>query len=134
MVIRCDMGMRSRNIVESFRFAFSGLWYALRTQRNTRIHLVIAAAAIALGVWLGLSLTQWAVLALTIGFVLVSEMLNTVAETLVDLVSPGYHPLAKVIKDVTAAAVLLTAIISVIVGLLVLGPPLWMRLLGGRLR
>jgi diacylglycerol kinase (ATP) len=122
--------MRSRNIVESFRFAFAGLWYALRTQRNTRIHLTIAAGAIALGLWLGLSPTQWAVLTLTIGFVLVSEMLNTVAETLVDLISPGYHPLAKVIKDVTAAAVLLGAIVAVIVGSLVLGPPLWVRLFG----
>ncbi len=126
--------MRSRNIFEAFRFALSGLWYALRTQRNTRIHLTIAAAVVVLGMWLGLSATQWAVLALTIGFVLVSEMLNTVAETLVDLVSPGYHPLAKVIKDVTAGAVLLAAIISIIVGLLVLGPPLWERLLGERVR
>ena len=58
-------------------------------------------------------------------------MLNTVAEALVDLVSPGYHPLAKVVKDVTAAAVLLAAIISVIVGLLVLGPPLWVQVFGG---
>jgi diacylglycerol kinase len=123
--------MRSRNLLESFRFAFSGLWYALRTQRNTRIHLIIAAAAIALGLWLDLSYVQWAVVMLTIGFVLVSEMLNTVAETLVDLVSPGYHPLAKVVKDVTAGAVLLAAIISVAVGLLVLGPPLWERLFGG---
>ena len=122
--------MRSRNIWESFHFAFSGLWYALRTQRNTRIHLTIAAVVVALGLWLELSYVQWAVLALTIGFVLVSEMLNTVAETLVDLVSPGYHPLAKVIKDVTAGAVLLAAVISVVVGLLVLGPPLWERLWG----
>lgn len=123
--------MRSRNIIESFRFAFSGLGYALRTQRNTRIHLTIAAVAVVLGLWLGLSPTQWAVLALAIGSVLVSEMLNTVAEALVDLVSPGYHPLAKVVKDVTAAAVLLAAIISVIVGLLVLGPPLWVQVFGG---
>ncbi|HIE39328.1 MAG TPA: diacylglycerol kinase family protein [Anaerolineales bacterium] len=122
--------MRSRDLVESFRYAFAGLGYALRTQRNTRIHLTIAAFVVVLGLWLRLSLTQWAVLALTIGFVLVGEMLNTVAETLVDLVSPGYHPLAKVIKDVTAGAVLLTAIISVVVGLLVLGPPLWERLFG----
>lgn len=122
--------MRSRNIVESFRFAFAGLWYALHTQRNTRIHLIIASAAIAVGVWLGLSFTQWAVLTLTIGSVLVSEMLNTVAETLVDLISPGYHPLAKIVKDVTAGAVLLAAIVAVIVGLLVLGPPLWSQLWG----
>jgi diacylglycerol kinase len=119
--------MRSRNILESFRFAFSGLWHALRTQRNTRIHLSIAAAVVALGVWLNLPFTQWAILTLTVGFVLVGEMLNTMAETLVDLISPGYHPLAKIVKDVTAGAVLLTAIISVIVGLLVLGPPLWER-------
>jgi len=122
--------MRSRNIIESFRFACAGLRYALRTQRNTCIHLVIAAGAIALGMWLGLLSTQWAVLVLTIGLVLASELLNTVAETLVDMVSPGYHPLAKVVKDVMAGVVLLAAIISVIVGLLVLGPPLWARVWG----
>lgn len=122
--------MRSRNILESFRFAFTGLWYALRTQRNTRVHLAIAAVVVVLGLCLDLSYVQWAVLTLTIGFVLVSEMLNTMVEILVDLISPDYHPLAKVIKDVTAGAVLLTAIISVAVGLLVLGPPLWMRIFG----
>jgi len=123
--------MRSRNIFESFRFAFSGLWYALRTQRNTRIHLTITAAVVVLGLCLELSYVQWAVVTLTIGFVLVSEMLNTVAETLVDLISPGYHPLAKIVKDVTAGAVLLAAIVSIVVGLLVLGPPLWERFFGG---
>jgi diacylglycerol kinase len=123
---------RSRNIIDSFRHAFAGLWYAFRTQRNTRIHLIITAGVIALGLWLGLSCTQWAVLVLTIGFVLVSEMLNTVAESLVDLVSPEYHPQAKIVKDVTAGAVLLGAIISIIVGLLVLGPPLWARVFGAR--
>lgn len=120
--------MRSRTLLESFRYAFAGLWYALRTQRNTRIHLVIAAAVIIMGIWLELSFVEWAVLILTIGFVLVGEMLNTVAETLVDLINPGYHPLAKTVKDVTAGAVLLTAIISVIVGLVVLGPPLLSKL------
>jgi diacylglycerol kinase len=124
--------IRNRNIGESFRHAFAGLWHALRTQRNTRIHLTIAAGVIALGLWLGLSYTQWAVLVLTIGFVLVSEMLNTVAESLVDLVSPDYHPQAKIVKDVTAGAVLLGAILAVIVGLLVLGPPLWGRIFGAR--
>ncbi len=122
--------MRSRGLLDSFRYAFAGLKYALQTQRNTRIHLLVAGAVIVTGLWLGLTLTQWAVLVLTIGLVLASEMLNTVAETLVDLVSPGYHPLAKVIKDVTAGAVLLMAFFSVIVGMLVLGPPLWERLLG----
>ena len=124
--------MRSRNLADSFRHAFAGLWYTLRTQRNARIHLAIAAGVVALGLWLGLSYTQWAVLALTIGFVLVSELLNTVAETLVDLVCPEYHPQAKIVKDVTAGAVLLGAILAVVVGLLVLGPPLWARIFGAR--
>jgi len=121
--------LRSRNLVHSFRCAGAGLWYVLTTQRNARIHLLIAAAAVAVGLWLGLTPTEWAVLALTIGFVLASEMLNTVAETLTDLISPGYHPLARVIKDVTAGAVLLSAITAVAVGLAILGPPLWHRLL-----
>ena len=120
--------MRSRNLFDSFKYAIAGWKYALRTQRNTHIHLSVAAVVVLIGVWLGLPLRDWAVLVLTVGFVLVSEMLNTVAETIVDLISPGYHPLAKVIKDVTAGAVLLTAAVSVIVGLLVLGPPLWERI------
>jgi diacylglycerol kinase len=122
--------MRSRNLLESFRFAFAGLWYVLRTQRNVRIHLSIAAAVVVLGLWLDLSPNQWALLVLTISFVLMSEIFNTAIETLVDLVNPNYHPLAKVVKDVMAGEVLLAAITSVVVGLLVLGPPLWARLFG----
>jgi undecaprenol kinase/diacylglycerol kinase (ATP) len=121
--------MCSRDLLEAFRFAFSGLWYALRTQRNMRIHLAVASAVIIAGLWLGLSADQWAVLAVTSGLVLLSEMINTVAEKLVDLVCPDYHPAAKTVKDLMAGAVLLAAIIAVIVGLLVLGPPLWSRLM-----
>jgi diacylglycerol kinase len=119
--------MCGRDLLKAFRFAFSGLWYALRTQRNMRIHLAVASAVIIAGFWLGLSADQWAVLALTSGLVLLAEMVNTVVETLVDLVCPEYHPLAEIVKDVMAGAVLLMAIIAVIIGLLVLGPPLWSR-------
>ncbi len=122
--------MRRSNLVDSFRFAFAGLWYALRSQRNLRIQAAIAGAVIAGGIWVGLSPIQWAVLALTSGFVLVSELLNTALEAVVDLASPDYHSLAKIAKDVTAGAVLLAAIFAIIVGLLVLGPPLWERLMG----
>lgn len=120
--------MCSRDLLESFRLAFSGLWYALRTQRSMRIHLGVASAVTIAGLWVGLSADQWAVLALTSGLVLLGEMVNTVMEKLVDLVCPDYHPLAKIVKDVMAGAVLLAAIVAVIVGLLVLGPPLWSRL------
>lgn len=118
----------------SFRYAFSGLWYAIRTQRNMRIHLSILLAVFVLGLYLGLPWLHWALLALVSGFVLVAEMFNTVAEAALDAATPHYHPLVKVAKDVAAGAVLLTAIVAVIVGLLILGPPLWHRLaalLGG---
>jgi diacylglycerol kinase len=100
------------------------------TQRNFRVHLAISVMVVALGMWLGLTLEDWALLALTIGAVLVTEVFNTAAERLVDLVSPDYHPLAKQVKDLAAGAVLVAAIISVIVGLLILGPPLWQALRG----
>ncbi|MGD8243684.1 MAG: diacylglycerol kinase family protein [Anaerolineae bacterium] len=124
--------MRTRDPLEPFRFAVSGLWYALRTQWSMRIHLGVASAVGVLGLWLGLPADQWAVLALTIGLVLLCEMINTMGEKLVDLVCPDYHPFAKTVKDVMAGAVLLAAIISVIVGLLILGPPLWGKLMGRR--
>jgi len=120
--------MRSQNLLEAFRYAFSGLWYILRTQRNMRFHILIGGAVAVLGLWLQLSADQWAILAATSGLVLVSEITNTVVEGVVDLVCPDYHPLAKTIKDAMAGAVVLAAMIAVVVGLLILGPPLWSRL------
>lgn len=120
--------MRRVSLLRAFGHAFSGLFYAIRTQRNMPIHLAIAAGVIALGLWLGLSAVQWAILALTISSVLAAELLNSGLETVVDMVSPEYHPLAKRAKDVAAGAVLLAAIFAVVVGLLILGPPLWARI------
>ncbi len=122
--------MQSRTIVDTFRVALAGLWYTLRTQRNMRIHFATASAVVLLGGWLKLSPRQWAILTLTISIVLLSEMTNTVVEHLVDLVCPDYDPLAKLIKDVMAATVLLAATVAVVVGFLILGPPLWNKLTG----
>ncbi len=116
------------SLLQSFRYAFAGLWYALRTQRNARIHLLAAVAVTAMGLWLRLDAVRWAVLVLTISLVFFAEMVNTVVEAIVDLVTPEYHPLAKVAKDVSAGAVLVTAMAAVVVGLLILGPPLLARL------
>jgi diacylglycerol kinase len=121
--------MRRSNLLTSFKYALSGVWHVLRTQRNARIHVLVALGVIALGLRLGLSHTEWAILALTIGLVLVAESFNTVAEAAVDLATAEYHPLAKIAKDVAAGAVLLMALAAVIVGLLILGPPLWQALL-----
>lgn len=111
-------------LIRSFDRAFAGVWHALQTQQNMRIHLAATMSVAVLGFYLKLDFTQWAVLGLTIGFVLVAEMFNTVAEAAMDAATPYYHPLVRVAKDVAAGAVLITAIVSVIVGLLILGPPL----------
>ncbi len=116
-------------LIFSFKNALAGIWYALRTQQNMRIHLTATIAVIVLGLYLELSTIQWAVLALTIGTVLAAEMFNTVAEAAMDAAIPEYHPLVRIAKDVAAGAVLIAAIIAVIVGLLILGPPLWQRIL-----
>ncbi len=78
--------------------------------------------------WLSISLIEWSVLILTIGFVWMTEFLNTSIEAIVDLASPQRHPLAKISKDVGASAVLIAAGTAVIVGLLLLGPPLWAKI------
>ncbi len=119
---------RSSSRVASFRHAFAGMLYMLRTQRNAWIHALATICCVVLGLWLGLAPHDWAVLALTIGLVWMAEFVNTALEAVVDLASPDIHPLAKVGKDVGAAAVLVAAITSVVVGLLILGPPLWARL------
>jgi diacylglycerol kinase (ATP) len=112
----------------SFRYAFAGWWYVIRTQRNAWIHAVTSAVVVILAFWLRLTARDWAVIVLAIGMVWTSEFLNTALEAVVDLASPQKHPLARVGKDVGAAAVLIAAISSAVIGFLILGPPLWLRL------
>ncbi|MDQ6694572.1 MAG: diacylglycerol kinase family protein [Chloroflexota bacterium] len=115
---------RAGTLLSSFGFAFAGLGYCLRTQRNFRIHTAIAVLGAVAGLLLGLSTVEWAIFVLMCVLVMSAELVNSMVEALVDLVSPGYHPLAKVSKDVAAGVVLLTAIGSVIVGLFIFGPRL----------
>lgn len=116
--------------VMSFRYAFQGWWYVLRTQKNAWIHAGISLIVFSLAFWLGLSRQDWAILILTIMVVWMAEFANTSLEAVVDMVMPDPHPLAKIAKDVAAAMVLVGAMGAVLVGLLVLGPPLWQRLFG----
>lgn len=116
---------RATTLFASFGYAFAGLWYLLRTQRNAQIHLCLAAMAITLGLALGLARWEWLVLVLTCALVLACEGVNTAIEAVVDLASPGYHQLAKVAKDVAAGTVLLSAICSIVVALLLFVPHLW---------
>ena len=113
--------------LRSFYFAFAGLAYLFRTQRNARVHLIVGTAACGLAAWLGITRVEWAVLIFTIALVLILEGLNTAVEAAIDLASPQVHPLAKAAKDLAAGMVLIAAMASVAMGLLILGPPLWRK-------
>ena len=114
--------------IGSFGYAFQGLGYAIRTQRNLRVHSTIAIAVVLVGLFFHVSAIEFAMLFIAITGVFISEMFNTVLEICVDLASPTYHPLAKIAKDVAAGAVLVNAILSVIIGLCIFGPHIWMLL------
>jgi len=113
---------------KSFQYAFEGWWFVLKTQHNAWIHAIITVVIVGLGLWLKLPLRDWAVLILTFMAVWMAEFMNTAIEAVVDMTISGVHPLAKVAKDVAAAAVLVGALGAVLIGLLLLGPPLWQRL------
>ncbi len=114
--------------LRSLRHALRGWWYVLQTQRNAWIHGLVATLVLIVGLWLELPARDWAVLVLTISMVFAAEFINTAIEAVVDLATREHHPLAKVGKDVGAAAVLIAALAAVLIGLLILGPPLWARL------
>jgi diacylglycerol kinase len=110
--------------IRSFKHAFSGWWFVISTQKNSWVHMIATICVIVLSLWLKLPARDWAILFVVIGMVWIAEFLNTALEAVVDLASPSHHPLAKVGKDVGAAAVLIAAMVSVIAGLLIMGPPL----------
>ena len=116
--------MKKINRLQSFQYAFAGIWYTLTTQRNAQIHVIIALFIVILGLVLHLSFIEWAILALTTGFVIAAEMLNTATEAAMDMATTDFHPQVKIVKDVAAGAVLTAAITAVVVGIFILGPPL----------
>jgi diacylglycerol kinase (ATP) len=122
------MRFKAHSLFESLKYAASGIYFCLRTQRNMRIHVVAGFSAMILGLWLRVPLVNLAIVAVVSSLVVTMEMLNTAIENAVDLYTHRRHPLAKIAKDVAAAAVLVSAINAVLVGLMILGPWLYARL------
>jgi diacylglycerol kinase len=111
----------------SLGYAIAGWLYMLRRQKNTRIQAVASLGAIVLSLWLQIDLLSWAMIILAITIVWMAEFLNAAVEAAVNVATAELHPMAKVGKDVASAAVLLGVVASVMIGLLVLGPPLLAR-------
>lgn len=113
------------NRIKSFQYAFEGWWFVIRTQHNAWIHALATIVVVSLGLFLQISLIEWGLLIISITIVWSAEFMNTAIEAIVDMVSPDFHPLAKVAKDVAAAGVLIGAGGAVLIALIVFGPPLW---------
>jgi diacylglycerol kinase (ATP) len=113
-----------RQRAHSFRYAFAGWWFVIRTQHNAWIHALASLLVFLIAFWLQLPLRDWAVLILAVAMVWMAEFMNTAIEALIDLVSPQQNSLAKISKDVAAAAVLITALAAAVIGFLIMGPPL----------
>ncbi|MCH8274539.1 MAG: diacylglycerol kinase [Armatimonadetes bacterium] len=119
-----------RNIFKPFSNALAGVVYAFKTQRHMRFHMYIVVLVVLLGLFVGLRVREIMVLMFIISLVLVAEMFNSAIEAIVDMVKPGFHPLAKLAKDMSAGAVLITSVTAVVVALLLmLGEGRWERII-----
>lgn len=116
---------KARERIKSFDYAIQGLVTFFKTQHNSWIHLIFAIAVVVMGFILDINKNEWCWLIFAISIVLITEMFNTAIEFLTDLVSPQYDPLAKKVKDVAAAAVLIAALASVAIGIIIFLPKLF---------
>ena len=108
-----------KRLIRSFAFAFRGFKAAFAGEPNFRIHTLVALLVIVLGFYFHIPATEWIMILICIGLVLMAELFNTAMETIVDIVSPQHQLLAGKAKDVAAAAVVVTVVISVAVGFLI---------------
>ncbi|HEX2926919.1 MAG TPA: diacylglycerol kinase [Ruminiclostridium sp.] len=120
--------MKNKNFIESFNNAFQGIWYTIVKERNMKIHMTAGIMVILLALWVRVSKVEFTVLCLTIAMVICFELINTAVEVVVDIIVDVYHPKAKIIKDVSAGAVFVSALFSIVIGVLILGDKLIHRI------
>lgn len=120
----------ARDRFEGAKYALAGLLYLLRRQQGIQLTFILSLLTFGLALWLAIPLWQSLFILIGLGLVWVTEAVNTAIEAVVDLVSPQIHPMAKVSKDVAAAATLIASVISFIVNFILLAPPLWEKVVG----
>lgn len=111
--------MKNRNLIDSFNNAISGIIYAIKSEKNMKIHIITAFCVLVMSLLYGLSSIEFLIICLTICMVIVCELFNTAVEVIVDIIIDVYHPKAKIVKDVAAGAVLVASFVSVIVAYLI---------------
>jgi len=111
--------MKAKKLLDSFNYAFEGIIYTLKTQRNMRIHFAIAILVLFCSIFFNLTKVETLILFITIALVIIAEMINTCIEATIDLITDKYHELAKIAKNVAAGAVLASAVNSIIVAYII---------------
>lgn len=111
-----------KKFINSFSYPIKGLRYAYKNEQNLAVDVGVALLVVIFGFLFKINKYEWAILVLTIGLVISCELINTAIEAVVDLVTEEYHPLAKVAKDTSAAAVLVFAVVAIVVGLIIFVP------------
>lgn len=114
--------MKKGKLIDSFRYALAGIFFAACHERNVKIHFLATFCVIGAGFYFHITTVEWLILLLTIGIVISLEMVNTALEKTVDLVTSEFHPLAKIAKDVAAGVVLFFSFIAVIIGAIIFLP------------
>lgn len=112
--------------IRSFKYAARGIFIFFRHDRNGQVQFVAAVITVMLGSWLRITSAEWIVVLLCIAAVFSLEMINTALENLCNLIQPEYHPAIKVIKDISAGAVLLSAVASLIIGIIIFLPKIFL--------
>lgn len=117
--------MGKQSVPKAFKNAFAGIIHCIVYERNMKIHMIATILAGVMAWWLRLNRYELLILVVTVVSVLVAEMMNTVVEAIVDMVSPEIHPLAKIAKDVAAGVVLIAAMTSLLIGYLLFFEKIW---------
>ena len=119
---RRKLKLKTKNLINSFKYAIEGFISSFKTERNMIIHILAMILVVILGMYLKLSFIEWCLIVMSIALVIGSELFNTAIETIVDMISPEKNPKAKLAKDISAAAVLAFAIGAAIVGIIIFVP------------
>lgn len=114
--------LKISRLLQSIRYSFRGLWKSFKEEQNLRIQVFAAIVVVGLGIYFRITLIEWSLLVLSIGFVFIAELLNSAIERVSDVLKPRINGYVKEIKDIMAGTVMLASIIAIVVGLLVFLP------------
>lgn len=115
-----DQRLKNKSFIDAWKKAFAGIWYAIKTQRNLKIQLVIAVIVIICAIYFKLNITECMFLSFATMLVIITEVMNTAVEETVNLCIDKFHPIAKIAKDVAAGAVVLSSLNAVITAVFII--------------